>query len=286
MPQHHDSGHEYAEKVHSGAGMLSTDLVMPPDLAAHAQRVHAQRRTRALLIGADYRLRERVGHPDGGRCQVEAILRAEECQRGQIELDIGNGSRKHQRLPSWISKVSKLVLLLDFCLLLYFFARIADVNWRRPFSANPVAAVALSALLAGLTYGFLAFTGQRMRAHKNHAGTVYLDELDGFTKAALGAAIALAIILAIAMFTWTRVQLSYALGPQAGFTAVIVAAAMGVVNAAANCLVIGVHAVDGSDQVARLNKLSAAVRRSTALAHRMREHAALESRPHCKALED
>jgi hypothetical protein len=51
---------------------------------------------------------------------------------------------------------------------------------------NLAFAPALAAMVTVLAYGFLAFTGHRMRSCKNYVGTVHLDELDGFTKAAFG----------------------------------------------------------------------------------------------------
>jgi hypothetical protein len=54
----------------------------------------------------------------------------------------------------------------------------------------------------------------------------------------------------------------------------VIAVAVAVVNAAANFLVIAVHALDGSDQTARLDTLSAVIRRPLAEAHQLREQAA------------
>ncbi len=296
MPHQPDSGHDYAQgrqiatttsrEAEASATTLGAALLAQPDLAASTRRVHTQRRTRSLLIGADYRMRERVAHPDGGQCPVEQILHDEEEQRHQIELEITNGSRKHHRLPVWLGQVPKLVTVLDFCLMLYFFTGLSKGKWLDPLLVRLAWIIVVSVVVTVLTYGFLAFAGQRMRAYKNHAGTVYLAELDGFTKAALLMALVLVIMLAIVTFAWARIEVSYALGSRSGFTGIAIAVAITVVNVAANCLVIGVHAVNGSDQVARLSKLSGAIRRSTAQAHRMRASAARVSRPHCKATDE
>jgi|CZKT01.1.fsa_nt_gi hypothetical protein len=74
-----------------------------------------------------------------------------------------------------------------------------------------------------MSYGFLAFTGHRVRSHKNHAGTVHHDELDGFTKAAFCAAIA---VIASLMFLRMRTEVLYAVGAQARITALVIAVAL------------------------------------------------------------
>jgi hypothetical protein len=56
------------------------------------------------------------------------------------------------------------VLFFDFILLLYFFAGITDVDWQSPLSVNLAFATVLAAMVTVLTYGFLSFTGHRMRS--------------------------------------------------------------------------------------------------------------------------
>ena len=68
-----------------------------------------------------------------------------------------------------------------------------------------------------------------------------------------------------------------ALGYQAGVTALVIPLAVAVVSAVANYLVVLIHALDGSDEVARLNKLAAATRRPTRKAHRLRGRAAQQA---------
>ncbi len=170
--------------------------------------------------------------------------------------------------------IPKYVLAFDFCLLLYFFAGITNVSWASSLSLPLAFATVLAAMVTVLSYGFLAFTGHRLRSQKNHAGTIHPEELDGFTIAAFGIAIVVVAVLAMLMFLRIRTEVLYALGAQAQVTALMIGVAVAVVSAVANFLVIAIHAFDGSDQVARLDKLSAAVRRPVAKAHRMREQAA------------
>jgi hypothetical protein len=244
------------------------------NLADEARFVRIQRRTRALVVRADYLLRARVPHPDGGERPVREILRDEADQRREIEQETSNGSRKHQRLAPWMRLIPKLVLLFDFCLLLYFFAGITDVNWSSPLSMSLGFAIALDAMVTVLSYGFLSFTGHRLRSHKNDDGAAHFDELDGHTKAAAAIALAVIAVISALMFIRMHTEVLLALGPQAGVTALIIGLAVAVVSAVANYLVIAIHQTDGSDQVARLDKLSAAVRRHAAKAHRLRERAA------------
>ncbi len=155
-------------------------------LADHDRRRHWEWRMRRQLAQAEHWMQTRVRHPDGGERTVTETQADEEEQRQQINRETALGSLKHRRLPRWQHWIPKFVLFFDFILLLYFFAGITNVDWQSPLSMNLAFAIALATMVTVLTYGFLSFTGHRMRSHKNHAGTVHLDELDGFTKAAFG----------------------------------------------------------------------------------------------------
>jgi len=251
-----------------------TVVGVPLDLAMTARREHDYHRAQQLLMMATDRLRERVSHPDGGDRAVADIQNDEARQRAEIEADTNNGSRKHRRLPGWMHQMPKLVLLIDFCLLLYFFGGITDVNWLSPISVSLGFAVLLASMMTALAYGLCAFTGHHMRAHKDHSGTVYLGDLDALTKFALGASAVAAGVLATLMYIRMRTEVLYTLGPGATTTAFVVGLTLAVVEGLANLLVIAVHALDGSDQVARLNALSAAARRSIRRAHRLQRRAA------------
>jgi hypothetical protein len=254
------------------AGSAAADQRQNLAEAARAQR--AQRRVRALLISADYRLRDRVRHPDGGRRTALEVQQDEAMQRAQIEEENKRGSQKHRRLSGWLHRMPKLILLFDFCLLLYFFAGITDVNWSSPLSAVLAFAVLLAAVVTVAPYGFLSFTGHRLRSHKDHSGVVRFDELDGISRASSLVAVAVIAVLAMLMFTRMKIEIIYALGAGFGGTATMIALTLAVVYAVANFLVVAVHALDGSDEVERLERLSAAAHRSLAKVHRMREQAA------------
>lgn len=244
------------------------------DLADDVRRRHFDRRIRALVVAADYRMKDRVRHPDGGDSQVEEIIAAEQAQRSKIDEETGAGSKKHQRMPRWIRWVPRFVLCFDFSLLLYFFAGITNVDWSSPLSTALGFAIVLAAMVTLLSYGLLAFTGHRLRGHKNHAGTIHADELDAVTKVIFAVATVVIVVIAMLMFLRMHTEVLDALGPQAIVTATAIAVAIAAVNAAANLLVIGIQALDGSDQVARLERLSAAARKPYAKAHGMREKAA------------
>jgi hypothetical protein len=244
------------------------------NLAEETLHQRSERQSRDLLLGADFLMKGRVSHPDGGDHPVEGILQHERAQRLQIDDETANGSRKHRRLPPWMRWIPKFVLAFDFCLLLYFFAGITDVDWSSPMSVALAFATVLAAMVTVLSYGFLAFTGVRLRGHKNHAGTIHREDVDGFTRGAVGIAVVVIAVIASLMFLRMRTEVMYALGPSAQITALVIAVAVAVVSAVANFLVIAVHALDGSDQTARLDKLSAAVRGRLAKAHQMREQAA------------
>ena len=257
-----------------GPMSAATSYPVPRDLAEDARRQRSERQSRGLLISASFRMQDRVGHPDGGDCPVEDVLLHEEAQRAQIDQETADGSRKHRRLPRWIRQIPKYVLAFDFCLLLYFFAGITDVNWASPLSLALAFAIVLGAMVTLLSYGFLAFTGHQLRSYKNHAGTIHPEDLDVFTRAAFGIAVIVVAVLAMLMFLRIRAEVLNALGAQAQITALVIGVAVAVVSAVASFLVIAVHAFDGSDEAVRLDDLSAAVRRPVNRAHRMRERAA------------
>lgn len=232
---------------------------------------------RRQLIEADHWMQSTVKHPDGGGRTVAQTQADANEQRQQISHETAMGSRKHRRLPRWQHWIPRLVLAFDFALLLYFFAGITNVDWQSPLSVNLGFATALAAMVTVLAYGFLAFTGHRMRSYKNHAGTLHLDELDGFTKAAFGAAMTVITVVAALMYLRIHSEVIGALGPHAGVTTLVIPLAVAVVSAVANYLVVLIHALDGSDEVARLDKLAAAIRRPARKAHRLRRRAAQQA---------
>ncbi len=244
-----------------------------PDLAGQDVRNRREWRARGQLIAADYQLKARVKHPDGGDRTVEDTMRDEDEQRKHINRQMSMGSRKHRRLASWIRWIPKFVLVFDFCLLLFFFGGITNVDWSSPLSAGLVFAVALDAMVTVLSYGFLAYTGHRMRSYKTHAGTLHFVDMDGFTKAAFATAFGVITALAVMMFIRMRAEVLGALGAHAGVTVLVVPLAVAAVSAVANYLVVAIHAHDGSDEVARLDRLAAATRRPASRAHRLRERA-------------
>ena len=175
--------------------------------------------------------------------------------------------------PGGSAASPSFVLVVNFSLLLYFFSGITDVNWGSPLSAGLVFAVLLAAMVTVLSYGFLAFAGHRLRGYKDHSGAVAFTELDVLTKVACWASAAGIAVLATLMFIRMRAEVLDALGGSAWTTALVIALAVAVVSAMANFLVVAIHALDGSHEVARLNALSAAVSGPLGQAHEMREQA-------------
>jgi len=248
-------------------------------LAEVSRRERARHRMHMLTVAADFLMGRRVRHPDGGQSPVAELLEHERAQRNQIARQAAAGSAKHRRVPRWIHAIPRFVLGFDFVLLLYFFAGITNVDWSSPVSMPMAFATVLAAMVTLLSYGYLAFTGHRLRGHKDHSGTVHRDDLDGFTCIVTGVAVVIIFVIAALMFLRMHTEVLYALGPQAGLTAMLIALGLATVSAAANFLVVAIHALDGSDEVARLEKLSAAVRRPYAKAQRLRQKAAYHAGP-------
>ena len=82
------------------------------------------------------------------------------------------------------------------------------------------------------------------------------------------------VTLAALMFLRMRAEVITALGPQAGFTAIIVGLTLAVVGVLANTLVIAVHALDGSAETDQLDAFAKAVGPALAAQNGMRTAAA------------
>ncbi|HEY6791243.1 MAG TPA: hypothetical protein VI365_28435 [Trebonia sp.] len=256
---------------HAADGALSRSQRGLDRRAARADRLREKQAR--LHVRAGHRAGDRVRHPDGGRDTAERLDQAGTALRAQIAAEILDGSRRHVRLPKWIRHIPKLVLAVDFTLLLYFFAGITDVDWASPLSAYLGFAILLAAMVTMLSYGFLAFTGYRLRTYKDHSGAIAYRDLDGLTRVACGSATCGAVMIAVLMFIRMRVEVLDALGPAGWVTADTIALVLAAVSAMANFLVAAIHALDGSDEVARLDALCASASRPLGKAHRLREKA-------------
>ncbi|MGA3153410.1 MAG: hypothetical protein ABSD40_13510 [Streptosporangiaceae bacterium] len=242
-------------------------------IGARVDRLRA--RQARLLTRARFTDASRVRHPDGGHRPVAAVRADADSQRIEIEHETSCGSRKHLRLLDWLASIPKVVLVVDFCLLTYFLAGVTDVDWASPVSMSVVFALLLSLLITVPCYGFLTFTGHRLRGCKDHTGTIRPANVDGVSAVAVAVALLLIGVVGTLMFARMRTEVGYALGSGSAQTALLIALAVAVVSASANVLVIGVHALDGSNQTARLHALSVAASRPMAKAERLRRRAAL-----------
>ncbi len=217
---------------------------------------------------------EHVPHPGGGHRTVEQTKADRDALAARVDAERAQKSRKHNRLPRWFRHLPRVVLLFDFLLLLYFLSGITDVNWADPQSPQLAFAVALAAMITLVSYGCFAFTGDRLRAHKEHSGRIPPGSLDWLTTMlAVACAVGIAI-LGFLMFSRMWSEVLIALGSGATTTAVSVAAAVTAVSVLANVMVISVHAKDGSEETDQLDAFGAAVRRSDLRADRMRRRAA------------
>ena len=271
------AGATHGEIVVGGRAKAAADKVLGRcqrrlhRLASRADRLRAKRAR--LLTRAEFTDASQVRHPDGGHRPVAEVRADTDGQRTEIERETAQGSRKHRRLPAWLASIPNVVFVLDFSLLTYFFGGVTDVDWASPASVSLAFALLLALLVTVPCYGFLTFTGHQLRRHKDHTGAIWPGDI----VSAIGVAGALLLICVVGtlMFVRMRTEVGYALGPGFAQTAMLIALTIAVVSAAANVLVMAVHALDGSDQTARLHALSAAARRPTAKAERLRRRAAL-----------
>jgi hypothetical protein len=281
--QHVGAARDPARKTHAEALVQALGKRAADRSLARSQR-GLNRRTRKtermmakqarLRVGADHRAGDRLPDPLGGHDTTATLQQDGVLLRNRIRAEMADGSLKHGRFPRWIRHIPKFVLVADFSMLLYFFAGITNVDWASPVSASLVFAALLAAMVTVLSYGFLAFAGYRLRTFKDHSGGIARHALDGLTKAACGAAAGGAAVIAALMFVRMRAEVLDALGPAGWVTAVLIAVVLAVVSALANFLVVLIHALDGSDEVARLDMIGSRTRRPLGKAHRMREKAA------------
>ncbi len=235
-------------------------------------RLKARLATLHALIGLIPQ--EHVPHPHGGHRTVEQTKTDRNALEAQVNAERARNSRKHERLPRWFRYLPRVVLVFDFLLLLYFLSGITDVNWGAPESPQLAFAVGLAAMITLVSYGCFAFTGHRLRSHKEHSGRIPPGSLDWLTRLLVVACTIGIVVLGLLMFSrmWSEVLL--ALGNGAKATAISVAAAVTAVSLLANVMVISVHALDGSQETDQLDAFGAAVRRSDVRADRMRRRAA------------
>ena len=213
------------------------------DRAGRIDQLQARQAKLRIRAGQGYNGLAR--HADGGHQTVVELRDLQEGLRAQIDSEIAQGSRKHQRLPRWIRQLPKLVLAADFCLLLYFFSGITNVNWARPLSADLTFAVLLATVVTTLSYGFLGFTGYRLRIHKI-TGTIHREDLEGLTRTAAAAAVVGSVFIAALIFIRMRTEVLSALGPRGWVTALVIALVLAAVSLLGNFLVVGIRALDGS----------------------------------------
>jgi hypothetical protein len=267
----------YAESVISSLGKAAGDRVLRvaqrtlDPMAGKSDKLRADQAS--LRTRAGYCDDELVLHPDGGVRTVSDTAADQDRLREQIAGEIGDGSRKHQRLPAVLRQAPALVFTADALLLLYFFSGITNVDWARPFSAAGLFALLLAGMVTGISFAFFLFTGDRLRQYKDHDGTIPLRGLDTPTNIAMGLAAGAEVILAALMFLRMRTEVSQTLGPHSGSTASILGLTLALVSVLANTLVIAVHALDGSPEADRLDVLGQAIHGPLSSQHHMREHA-------------
>jgi hypothetical protein len=265
----------------NGHSSATLRILMTPDMrssrSSRQPTPDARAQADLLLIDADHHMQTRVKHPDGGERTAAETQADERAQRGKIIRETDMGSRKHYRLPPRLHWIPKLVLLFNFLLLLYFFAGSTSADRQSPPSVDLAFAGALAALITVLSYGIMAFTGLRLRWHKDTDGIPDVHALDGLTKVVAGAATVVIAVLAALMYVRMHAAVLDALGDRAGETALVVPLSVAVVGAAANSLVVLIYALDGSDDVTRLDRLAAATRRPARKARELRRRAAQQA---------
>jgi uncharacterized coiled-coil protein SlyX len=212
---------------------------------------------------------EHVRHVDGGKRTVEEAKRDREALQAIVTAHRDRGSRMHDRPPRWFRRLPRIVLVLDFFLLLYFFSGITDVDWSAPLSEPLAFAAGLAAMITAASYGGLAFAGHCLRRHKDHTRAIPVADLDWLTRLVTIAASCGVVVLALLMFVRMRSEVLLALGPGSGTTAIVIACALAMVSVLANILVMAVHALDGSQEMDRLDALGASIAEAQARVDKM-----------------
>lgn len=174
----------------------------------------------------------------------EAVNPEEVYTRGWIETDREMGSRKHVRLPGWMRLIPGFVLLCDWCLLCYTFDGMVSAASSSP-AWDLAAGVSLATVAMASMYGCLVTAGQRLRAYKGHNGMVSIREADVKTlRLVFSSILGLAILGAVTFITMRSL------------VGMLIALLLSTLVFTANCLLIGICAHDGSNELHRLNKLA------------------------------
>lgn len=269
----------WAEIVIRARGKTAGDRVIQKVmriLGALARKADSLRVTQTTLrIRADHVDGDIVEHPYGGVETVSKTVADQEKVRGCVSDDYDRGSYRHRRLPAILRRVPLVVFATDGLLMLYFFSGITNVDWGNPFSAALVFAALLAAMITSIGFAFFRFTGDQLQQYKDDTGTIPLRGLDTATNVWMGLSGGAMVTLAALMFLRMRAEVITALGPQAGFTAIIVGLTLAVVGVLANTLVIAVHALDGSAETDQLDAFAKAVGPALAAQNGMRTEAAV-----------
>ena len=203
-----------------------------------------------------------ASHNDRCEHAIATTMRVEAQLRSLIDVDREMGSRKHDRVPAWMRFLPRLVIMLDFCIFAYYFGEITDENWGSPLSAHLTLAILLGGTATTAIVGLLLCAGSRLRVYKDHSGVVRIRDIDALTGAMASGSFAMIAVFCALLFVRMRADIADALGAAAAEKAILIASMLAVVSAMGNVLVMVTRSRDGSDDLARLEALSAAAART------------------------
>lgn len=217
---------------------------------------------RLLRSQADsIRSRRRVKSPQGGQMTVEAALNEIEELDTKIGKEIRAGHLEHHRMPKFLRNVPVIVALCDAAILLWFMAGVLNVNWAAPFTLNTLLAITLALFGTGISYAVCTLAGTRLRGYKDIHNKFHWRELDGTTYACVAGAVVAAISIAVMMYIRVREEIMNALGPAASSMAIVFAVVFAILTVLSNLAIVAIHALDGSNLTARVERLDKATRK-------------------------
>jgi hypothetical protein len=179
-----------------------------------------------------------------------------------IVTETAAGSLRHRRLPWLLRRVPAAVAVADLVVLCSYTAEVFDVDPEHPASLPGLIALVFAVLACGTSYAWLSLTGHRLRSFRDRRGEICWSVLGATTWVTLALTVVLLAVLGALMAV--RVHEEILLFDPTSASATPVAAVFAVLGVVANCSVVAVHALDGSDQTHRLAELRRLARRREA----------------------
>lgn len=225
--------------------------------------LEAKRRERDRLARkeADRDTVQSIGLPGGdlGDMTPDQLRQLQAQLSARISADNARGATIHRRVSLKIRWFPVAVIAFDFGIMLTYLGAVFNLDLNDPLSAPLTAFVtlALAAMGSAISYVLLSFTGRQMRSFRRLMGQVQWRLLGGFNWMAIGAS--LILVSTVGALMYVRI-FSEANGSGQESAPIVLALAFAVMGVVSNLVVLGVHAMDGSQESDDLRRVSRRLR--------------------------